>query len=169
MLSIIFFVSNSIANAKIICTAIYFIYDNKSVLEVFSASSAVVHSNKCFFDIFILYIVFIIAFNDIYALNGNTKIDIIPLKMLEDIIPILLSNFFCFLVPSFLNIIAFNKSKIVGINILKNITVYNNKFLVVKLIIVNASITLISKRLLLKLSNILNFDKVFNGFFIFSP
>ena len=156
----------NIITANIISKIIYFKYDNMSVFDVASASSAVVHSNKCFFDTFTLYIVLIIAFKDIYALNGKTAIDIIPLNILAQIKPILFSNFFCFLVPSFLNIITFNKSNNVGIKILENIIINTNAFPFTLNKHTNKKDinTQISNKLLLKLSNILNLDNTFNGF-----
>ena len=59
------------------------LYKNiKDVFACFSACSAVNQSRRCFLLIFILYIVFVIAIKDVYALCGRKESSKKPLIIL---------------------------------------------------------------------------------------
>ena len=109
-----------------------------------------------------------------YALSGRTAIFIIPLKKLPFNPVITFVNVFCFFSPSFLNIILFIISIIVGITAdITKIVIIGQIFILYILpitikIIIDIKVKL-SVRLLKILSNILYFDIKFKGFFFIFP
>ena len=139
-------------------------------MACFSASSDVIHSSKCFFEICFLYIVLIIAFASTYALYGIVPSIINALKMLPLNPDIFGVNVFCFSSPSFLKIIILNISNKNGkIRIANSINIVLLTLLAYVILIIFAkiiaTIMLISNKLLRKLSNILYLDNKFNGLF----
>ena len=113
-----------------------------------------------------------IASNDMYALSGSTKISITPRIMLAANELIVGSKFLWYLFPSFLKIILFMMSIIVGIitaiiaNI-KNIFIFTFLNIFITTAIIISNIIEIGSIALIKLSNILYFDKKFSGFSFF--
>ena len=146
----------------------------QSVFDIFSASSEVVHSNKCFLLFNILYAVLISAFIAINILSGTSVKSIKPLSTEAFTPSVVSTNLFVFTLPFFFEIIKFNISRNIGISTdINAITKINARF-IFNIIAINKTNkkhknTEVSCLLLTILQNILYLLSKFNGLFFITP